>query len=1110
MANHVPNSDRQVSSPTGQCPKKECAITVLVRENSGQQAGVSGVQVDVTQKRLTKTTDASGLAEFKGIKPPNRDYTVVAQLSTEKKKKYFWVSQSRQTKNVPGGVDKFYLMEVEKLSSLKVTVRRSDNNAAVGKVMIRISGLEQKNLRTADNTGEASFKPIRGGNYTIETVLEGDHARMFRRPEIQNVDVPAGTDGTVEIRLEPLRVYLQLVYQDPEAQAHFFPRGFPVSVVFNDNTKRDLQVADDNGNLDFGIEACKSSFTLKFESAQVRCLVHEKPDTNNLTAQVLQNQSDDQLRDLTLAGKRFFSLPKKFALATSRWEAERATLSAAGQITIPADGNGVGTRTAPARLILKPQFLHVRFEFFDRKYGHKNHTDKRISIPPIVLKGTRDCDNGTSASPDTVSNWQVQRADAFKACQALPWILTKKEEDLTVLPKLDKKLLLEFGWPEGFIASESATERKIEKIPAGNAKRKPSKDRPKYYDLPGVWKCKNYYTRLSDGTGKFFDVITDADLEAAYALEKAIAFSLDDIVLIEGNSQDVKDKDNADAAKALSADSRVALLYLDYNDAFKVKVHRPQAKAAYHSDLAFTRNVIVDYNPDTRVVVFCSGFYDVFDKRTVEPADFTKQQIVGARAAKLDDADVHFKAAIRADGTYKACTAANCGNFDLHFLQYGGVDDAKGQMIFAQVTFWSCRLKTGAGGTAANVLKYREEGFANAMTRWNAKDYEFVPTNRNDAKGKTYNMFEAKLDAAGGKHKCEVTITDENTGSAIGLDTAHFRAAAYQNEPARFGAATADYDGKTYECLAVAHELGHGTGLKDSYVYNMTSLNGDTWSGLPRYEQYYKGMPYVIDGHSLMFRNQGLRLRQYWGKASWLHDSIASLPAMQGADRFQVVYPGKTDLKYSRPAGETLKDVYTPKHEQADFEWKTNAKCDLFLYRLGADEFSHGLTNGQFYNGILAVTTRIRLDFDGIWTEAAKETWGQTLNNTMNAGLNMRYHLARKSGSGEFDNTLVRFFWQFTEQVNDPAGAHHFTLTVDDNGDSWRVALTNKAWLFVGKDCPTNKIICFLLGIDPGRSSGVSGWFRSWIYDEIETSDFNKLAGWMKTTVGVDYKIQKL
>jgi hypothetical protein len=796
-------------------------------------------------------------------------------------------------------------------------------------------------------------------------------------PNIVPRQAPAAAEAPANEATSSM-IHLRLSYKDPEGVAHPFPKDFALKVVFTYGGIKDVKILDDKGSIECEIEKGRTSFTLDFQSTKARYLLHTIPSGGgNPTIEVKENPSDDDLLQYTLDGKQFFALPKKWTVAECTWEVARVSVPTDGNIVLPAAG--VGTKDAPASLTLVPKCQYIRFEFFDRKFAHSDHGDKRVNIPPVVLKGARkSSDAGAPINPcagthDAISNWAIDKNDNAKMCQCLLWVVTKKYtgEDL---PKLDNAMLLEFGWEDGFVFSESANRRTVQKLAAGDAKRKPNKDRPAYYDLPKEWKSKNYYTRFTDTSkNKFFDELANTDIEVSYSKATPLIFCLDDIVLTtNAGSQAIKDKDSSDADQALSENSRIVILKTDPGDKYKVTVYKPRGKAAYWSESEFKketatttrRNVIVDYPINPRVVLFCNGFHDVYDKRTKNP-NFANKEVAGARAAVLNDTDITCHAPIVATSSFGDYTAEDCGNFVFYALQYAGVDttdaDAtKHRVVFALVTYWNCRLTTNAYTVAADVDNAREKGMENSMARWNAKDYEFHFTNRADIVGKTFSLFEAKRDDLGGKHLCMATVVrDANDGGSwMGKDTAQFRKSAYQDEPGRLRVEDADYDGNTYKCLATAHELGHASGLHDEYVYFL-----DDYPKIIRYVQYYDGMPYVPDDWSLMKNNEALRLRHYWGKAAWVNANVANIPGMTAADKdtIEVVYPAK-NLHYIRPAGETLKDVYTPKHTEKSVAWTAGGSANFHLYRLGDDEFMHKL-NGSPYKGLLVIATKICVRF---------------------------------------------------------------------------------------------------------------------------------------------------
>jgi Putative peptidoglycan binding domain/OmpA family len=921
--------------------------------------------------------------------------------------------------------------------------------------------------------------------------------------------------------LPTVAVYLQLLFIDPEKNERPFPKDMPVVIRYNDDSIEEVKTLED-GKIKFNAVTAKETFILEFKYEKLHYFVVEPIGKKETIEFVPEDKIEDKLRKK----HRVFSLPLKWTSVEAEWEADGYADYKDGKFEkIDTAGPTIGADDKPVTLKLDPQWHYARFVYFDRYHGHSHHKSKRICIPPIFVKGTRKSTDGVSANPvDTSSNWTNNTPDIFNRCQCIPWILTRKTDGVK-LADLDKDMMLEFALEENtYVEATAADKHEIKKLDP--TKIKIDLNRPKKYDLPKLWKSKNCYTRFFDGKGKFSYDMTADDIKKSLKDDGPLIYCLDDVVLTKTDgSQVIKDKDKDDADKDLSDDSRVALLYLDSMDdkhKYKIKIHNANAKAQYHTDLKFNKNVIIDYHADTRAVLFANDLYDIYDQRTEEAGDFdfTKKHILGARAAEINDSRVSHAESILADvNNYENYTAANCGNFDFHYLHYAGVDIKNKRMLFAFITFWSCRLVKDAvrGGTDDDVKNYREKGMQNAMLRWNAKEYEFSFTNRKDLIGKTFYLFEAKLDDAGGEQKSRLSITDDDTGSGNRRTSAHYRASAYGEEPARFGAATPDYDGIAYECLTVAHELGHGTGLKDDYDYSLEVLNRN-WRGLPRYKQYYDGMPYTIDAHSIMKRNQSPRLRNYWNKVSWLNNNIASLPGIINDDRnkIQIEYPA-SDLKYIRPAGETLTAIYNRpgtipnNRKETNFDWGNNAHCDLFLYFLGEDEFAHNITEGQTYNGMLVENTHIHLTFNGAgWTNAKKRQWTQALNNTMDQGLNGKYRLARKSGTGDYDNTFLRFYWQYTVTNPDPDGSHHFRLTVNSTGDGITHSNAHPERLTVGKNCDMNILIAYCLGIKMSRFKGIFGYIRRLLYDDIDKDDLARLATWMQTKAGAEFKIHEL
>jgi hypothetical protein len=201
---------------------------------------------------------------------------------------------------------------------------------------------------------------------------------------------------------------------------------------------------------------------------------------------------------------------------------------------------------------------------------------------------------------------------------------------------------------------------------------------------------------------------------------------------------------------------------------------------------------------------------------------------------------------------------------------------------------------------------------------------------------------------------------------------------------------------------AFAHELGHAAiGLFDDYVtgevsvtVDTTDVESDLWNYtnndvlLDREGQRYFGMPFEVDGAPLMKNNRSVRLRYFWGRATWLNAQAAgglNVFAYLSAKRFRIAYepPGFAKLKFAKPNKAGFESIYKPTQWSKDWLWDPAvapvapvlgspakpgrpgklAKCDLHLYHLGEDEFSKS-KNGGPYNGILALCMKLSASFD--------------------------------------------------------------------------------------------------------------------------------------------------
>jgi hypothetical protein len=992
-----------IAEATKPCPQK-CAATIFV-QRSLDAAGAGDVPIRFDGGDAVNA-DPQGFRSIPDLDPGPHAASI--DLTGLEDKYAFPIGKDGGpvSKTIPVAQNEFYVFTVDPLTKLKVVVkRRHDSNGVPGTKVTIEAGQAGNNPAVKEQTtpagGDVTFTRLRQDSYQLKAELD-DTARkkyeLVKADEHHVLDMAGNPDEVV--LWARLVIHLKLKYKDPEDTVRCFPRDFPVQVVFSDNTTQDLKILDDEGYFKFPVDDDKKTgFTLKFNpGAVVRYLVHED---GKETPELVSDPDETALQTMSKAGKKFFLLPNAWSLAHSTW-VDGLAVPQDGKILIPSDG--LGTSDAPSVLTLQPLLQYVRLQFHDRKYGRVDHARKQVHVPALTLRAARTCDDttgapvATTAGPyDACSNWMLDKADNAKGCQVLPWIITKDDTG-TDLPKLNNKMLLEFGVTNGFVVSNGAADRVIEIIPTGDARRQPNKDRHKYYDLPALWRSKCYYTRLPGGDAdpsknRFFDELTETEVEISLTRTTPFVFSLDDIVLVgSSGTQELKDWDKSapSAALDLSRHSRVALLHLDADDLHKVKVFDPFPKAPYFSKTLFTedkahkfRNLLTAYPCNTRAVVFCNGFHDVYDKRSTA-TDFSRYEVQGARAAHIDDAHVSLTRPLsnsaRTDGY-----AFRKGVSVYHYLHYG---ESNGKTVYsALVTHWSAFVFSETAtkpasyndpdndpftGNPIDARNFREIALGKAMERWNEKDYQFEEADdAADHVVKSFCLFEAKeveepdgtFNRGGGPGHVQMAIGTKGSWDMVKI--MYMRKAAYEEEPTRFPDQT-DIHGRTYKVLVMAHELGHAAiGLYDDYITKKWKDRVPCYFTTKATPQDYLGVAYNRDDASMMKENHAPRLRMYWGRAKWLGDHAAAgqpLNQFLGAKTFKATWSLGAPRKFNYRLKAAPRTIFDPAHQQANHPLGEQGMADLYLYELGDDEMAAMIPGGP-YNGMLVVEMRLCVGF---------------------------------------------------------------------------------------------------------------------------------------------------
>lgn len=458
-----------------------------------------------------------------------------------------------------------------------------------------------------------------GGEKCVAEVCEVYNTKMYRYTPI---DVP-------DSKPRGNRVFLKMIYLDPEDKPKPFPKDFPVKIVYKDNTVQDEKVGDE-GKLEFGAQRGRGEFTLKFDTpGPVYIAVSADDATNKLAKKA-------DLAQLHKDKFRFFQVPKQWSLVESKWTVAENKFYKDDpdyKFFVPGRfGKTIGGSAAPVEMKLDPHWSFLRFEFADRHFCHSDHSHKRVNIPATLIGGWRTSPAG-AGDPDTASHWTIKDTEVEKAVHAIPWIIQKKADN-SADPRPDKNVQFEMksDWLHAsetpYVISKSATERVIETRADNHADLNPSAKRLEFYDLPKQWKSQNYYTRFIDNTGEFFDKASTFEQKIKDSLkapDKFLAFSLDDIVLTDATLAPV----------VIAATDRVAIFFHKFvqdnavGTMSNIGLWKPDTanNFSYYTQMDLkSKNYIFDYPNWTRLVIAQENLFDTFAERT------NSGNVIGARA----------------------------------------------------------------------------------------------------------------------------------------------------------------------------------------------------------------------------------------------------------------------------------------------------------------------------------------------------------------------------------------------------------------------------------------------------------------------------------------------
>jgi hypothetical protein len=797
----------------------------------------------------------------------------------------------------------------------------------------------------------------------------------------------------------PLKLYLELKFKDPEKNVFPFPKDFPVQVW--EKKKLVEQKTDEKGRVAFDVNRKYDWVTLKFGNGPVLFSVGDGK------AGKCELKTDADRKALTASEAKFFAPPNTWGLVESVWklsedpkyiDGAKAYKEDEGKIYLfnAHDKNWVrrvGEKNAPVTLTLDPHWTFARLEYFDRYYGHTHHGHQRVDLPPLLVESVWV--KGGKTAVEGRGQWVVSAKSVTDAVHAIPWIRQKlpnghKSE------KPDKQSYLRFKLaPDSYVLADIKT-RKIDTIPAGDARLEPGVDRLKYYDLPEGWESRKYWTRLGKGNkqdGKFWEDWTTADLLRSRAVDDPLIFSLDDIVIASPACNPLK----------MAKDARLTAFYHRFKPAYDqtspkdVSDHgviKPDTNEPYFSDIKLKGaklNYLADYPNWVRLLAGVGSLYDVFDQRT-------KSGVLGARAAvkwydpvksgvpapKVTDpwpkGVIGFQKAVDKKHFviepyfgqeqhifYRQYPTAGerVGRFDMALVR--NCDRLKGDKeLFLSMQyfrlFYNFLAASAVKGAAART-SYVKNSVVQLMNRWNGKDAvnasraEIVPRdNTKKLSGEVLWFVQPAKGLKDAHFRLDISAKVDRAGMGSADGTGEIG----DNE----GTAAPSYG--TANAFVLAHELGHGGSLNDEYAERINY----TSEGVAGFSTNTPGDPFVDEGlypelnatvyaagnppYPMMTQTVEMRNRYFWHNAEFARKYIKEgMFARHGKyEDYQVPpHPNYPRKQYS----------HWPINYLGNQALGAKGKADLYLLAAGKERYTLDLIPKGPYDGIITVLVKIVL-----------------------------------------------------------------------------------------------------------------------------------------------------
>jgi OmpA family len=802
-------------------------------------------------------------------------------------------------------------------------------------------------------------------------------------------------------------VHLRLFWKDPGGVERALPKDLPAHVEFGDGRPAIDVAIREEGLLFFIADKRSVSFTFGFRhEGTVQFLASAPtaaPEPERLVAEA-------DVAPLLRQSWRAWRLPAAWSLTNCDWQidATAAPTYAAPNFAALDTIDHIGTAEAPCTAELVPHWQYLKLTYFDRKLK------QRLSLPPITLEGFLDKAQ-SSGAPDTQSNWLTDP----EACQALPWLLRKKD-DGTALAKPDAATLLRARTkPNTFVDASGATRKLVTKSPGADSAdvglnggvdtpfdvARPSGGRLAFYDLPPLWLSRTYFCRLSGGTGapaaqqgRYEDLAATATTDAAPLL-----FSLDDIVLCTGDASGTL------TPLAWTPDAqplnRVALFCntfaagpnLSVVGLYKPDTANSQAYFTQRPSVENTRNYIADYPDWVRLVITQGNAFDVFDRRVVLDPD----GVVGARAGvrhvdattspnfvqhmglhptgELDprpgpvdrpfmSVQPMYEQRHHQWWTGSRTADRGIGRYDMMLLRCSDVDADGTTEVTRCLSYWrfffdynatfessSTPAPTPLALTGAAATAWGGTAIANLLRRWNGPDAAMNPGPA---------IIAPRAATPSPLRATTLWFAQELPAAVahyqIGVFQAPFR--AYMAADKGRGALDSTNNAAQGSgWFTFAHEVGHGASLHDEYVEPNTRTNVGLFNWLDSFDCFSPGSPFVRDDQTMMNQNKAVDARDHWHVAEWLRTRLGNtleLEVRHGTHVYHLPHHAQAPAK---------NHICWPLREDINrsVAGRSHSRFDAFLYPLGDDRWaSTALPTrvGQAapFDGILVIVVKLR------------------------------------------------------------------------------------------------------------------------------------------------------